>query len=342
MFDVEVLDTTNPSDELVARVNAFDNEMWAESDPEEPLYPRGITRMKLTETWRSFDHRRWAATTADGTIAGMARLDVHTADPDDPTASLTLQVAPRFRNEGVGRALLAEAVADVRRRGRSVLGGATTDRVPAGARFAERLGAEPKLVQRESECLLADVDRDMVERWITIPADVEAEYELWRSTEAYPPESYAAIAELQNVMNTQPFDDLERRDVQFTPEHVAHNEAQRDWSLGDRWTHFVRHRSSGKLAGYTRVYLWHTWTGMAEQGDTGVDPAHRGRGLGKWLKGSMVHHLLTERPAVERIRTTNAFTNGPMLAINEALGFKVTRTITDWQVPVAAIDLGDS
>jgi mycothiol synthase len=323
---------------LVERVNALDNELWSESDPDEPPYPIGITRMRLTETWRSFEHRRWLAVLDDGTVAGMARLDVHVADPDDPTATLTLQVAPRFRGQGIGRALLAEAVREARRRGRTILGGGTSDRAPAGERFARRLGAQPKLVERQSECDLTEVDRDMVTRWIAPADDVAAEYELWRSTGPYPEDAFAAIADVQNVMNSQPYDDLERRDVRFTAEHIAHGEAQRDWSLGDRWTHFIRHRPSGRLVGLTRIYLWHTWTGMAEQGDTAVDPQHRGHGLGKWLKGSMVHHLLSERPDVVRIRTTNAFTNGPMLAINDALGFKVIRTLTEWQVPTSELD----
>jgi hypothetical protein len=37
------------------------------------------------------------------------------------------------------------------------------------------------------------------------------------------------------------------------------------------------------------------------------------------------------RPAVERIRTGNAFSNAPMLAINDALGFIVVSTRTEWQ-----------
>jgi GNAT superfamily N-acetyltransferase len=326
-----------PCVELGARVHPVDAPLGAERDPDEPPFPIGVTRVRLTERWLSFEHRRWLATTGTGEVVGLARLDVHVAEPDDPTVSVNVQVVPPFRRRGIGSALLAGAAADARARGRPIVGGDTSDRVPAGAAFARSFGAEPKLEQRTSHCHLAAVDRGMLDAWLAVPADVAAEYELWRSTGPYPPDSFAAIAEIQNVMNSQPYDDLERRDVAFTAAHVAHGESERDWSLSDRWTHFIRHRPTGRLVGFTRLYLWHTWTGVAEQGDTAVDPAHRGRGLGKWLKGSMVRSLLDERPDIERIRTTNAYTNGPMLAINEALGFTVTRTLTSWQVPTAVL-----
>ena len=336
MVDITVLDAgdiAERGEELVRAVNAFDEQMWAESDPGEGNYTTGITRQRLTESWRSFEHRRWMATTEGGDLVGMARMDVNVEAEDDPTASVQVAVTPPNRRRGVGTALFSAAVADVRRRGRTIVSIGTSDRVPAGAAFAEHIGAEPKLVQRQSECVLREIDHDMVASWIDVPADVLANYELWRSTGPYPEEEYARIAAVQNVIQDQPYDELERRDVNFTAEHIAHSEAQRDWSVGDRWTHFIRHRSTGDLVGYTRVYIYPDWD-VAEQGDTAVDPRHRGHGLGKWLKASMAHHLLTERRHVERIRTTNAFTNGPMLAINDAMGFKVTKTLTEWQARI--------
>ncbi len=44
-----------------------------------------------------------------------------------------------------------------------------------------------------------------------------------------------------------------------------------------------------------------------------------------------------ERPEVVRIRTGNAFSNDAMLAINTALGFKVTEVRTEWQGPVTEV-----
>ena len=73
------------------------------------------------------------------------------------------------------------------------------------------------------------------------------------------------------------------------------------------------------------------------QQNTGIDPEHRGLGLAKWCKAAILQRISLERPAVERVRTGNAFSNAPMLAINDALGFEVISTLTEWQAEAAAV-----
>ena len=51
----------------------------------------------------------------------------------------------------------------------------------------------------------------------------------------------------------------------------------------------------------------------------------------------MLERIRQERPEAERVRTGNAFSNAPMLAINDALGFKVISTRTEWQADVDRI-----
>ena len=58
----------------------------------------------------------------------------------------------------------------------------------------------------------------------------------------------------------------------------------------------------------------------------------RRRGLGRWLKATMLDLVLRERQQVTRVRTSNAYSNESMLRINEALGFRQLRTETEWQV----------
>ena len=48
----------------------------------------------------------------------------------------------------------------------------------------------------------------------------------------------------------------------------------------------------------------------------------------------MLDRLRQERPVVERVRTGNAFSNAPMLAINDRLGFEVIFATTDCQADV--------
>jgi GNAT superfamily N-acetyltransferase len=77
---------------------------------------------------------------------------------------------------------------------------------------------------------------------------------------------------------------------------------------------------TSKLVGYTELRLPLAQPWLADQGDTGVDPAHRGLGLGRWLKAAKALRLLDERPEVRAVETWNAGGNEPMLAINRAVG----------------------
>jgi GNAT superfamily N-acetyltransferase len=97
---------------------------------------------------------------------------------------------------------------------------------------------------------------------------------------------------------------------------------------------YARERATGRLAGYTEV-RWNPRTpSILAQGDTGVWPEYRNRGLGKWLKAAMLEKVLRERAEVRFVRTGNAQSNAPMLRINGLLGFKPYREIKHWQVAV--------
>ena len=47
------------------------------------------------------------------------------------------------------------------------------------------------------------------------------------------------------------------------------------------------------------------------QGDTGVFPEYRNRGLGRWLKAPMIEKVLRHRPQVKRVHTGNTKSNAP-------------------------------
>jgi predicted N-acetyltransferase YhbS len=78
----------------------------------------------------------WVATTADGSIAGMVALA-----PGEQATTLDLDklfVEPRWIRTGVGRALIAHAIDEARRRGANRL---TILADPYAAGFYERTGA---------------------------------------------------------------------------------------------------------------------------------------------------------------------------------------------------------
>jgi GNAT superfamily N-acetyltransferase len=94
----------------------------------------------------------------------------------------------------------------------------------------------------------------------------------------------------------------------------------------------IAREPDGVIAGVTDM----TWAPfrptVVEQEFTGVLPSARGRGIGKWIKATMLAHLRELYPDLRWVITGNAASNAPMLAINKRLGFKEYRAGAEYQI----------
>ena len=138
-------------------------------------------------------------------------------------------------------------------------------------------------------------------------------------------------------MQTAPRDSLDVADVFLRAGHVTELDRALLEAGRMRWTALVRD-PTGACVGGTEV-TFELQTPHCCTRNTSIDPA-RGFGLAKWAKAAMLERVRDERPEAESIRTDNAFSNAPMLAINDTLGFRVITTRTEWQVKVS--DAGHS
>ena len=106
---------------------------------------------------------------------------------------------------------------------------------------------------------------------------------------------------------------------------IRQNEAgHREMGFTD-WVTVAVHEQTGAVAGLTELELGPP--PRAFQEDTAVVPAHRGSGLGLWIKADMLCRLRAERPDVTEVITGNAASNEHMLRINTQLGFRPHRAI---------------
>ncbi len=246
----------------------------------------------------------------------------------------SISVLPKFRRQGLGKKLLEQVLNLAKRENRRIIIFTTNERIPAGVAFAKKIGAKRGIDNHTNRLLLEELDREMLGRWIQ-EAPVE-EFELGFYTNEFPESELEAICELFDVMNTAPKGELEINDEKLTVEKFLDWEKQGKATGTQRWMAFVRERSTGHYAGFTETGWNPNRPHILGQWGTGVDPVYRGKGLGKWLKAAMLEKAIQERPELTQVRTGNADSNGPMLKINHAMGFKPFIANTDWQLEVDA------
>jgi hypothetical protein len=223
-------------------------------------------------------------------------------------------------------ALLAPVVETMRAAGRTSLTVEAQAGGPVAAYVAAR-GAQRRSAEQHNVARVGTPSRDVL---AGIVAAVPEGYERWGFDGAVPGDLMEPYSRLVHTMNTAPRDDLPMEDVDFSPERL------RDWedSVARRghamWTVGARSVDTGELAAFTQLIVAPDWPEVAEQEDTAVAVAHRGHGLGLWVKALNLLRLMDEVPAAQRVSTWNAASNDHMIRVNRALGFVCEHEWETW------------
>jgi mycothiol synthase len=236
-----------------------------------------------------------------------------------------LFVLPAHRRRGIGTMLLDEVVGQAKAAGRTLILGGYDEGNVDGAAFAAHVGATTSNVERQNRTNTAGLDRSMLEQWVADAAVGAAGYSLVTYDDRCPDDLAHALVEAKKAMNDAPRTE-KLDDFVHTAEHMRSGEAELIEAGTTMWFVGARHDATGELGGYSQLYWNPRKPWLADQGDTAVTAAHRGHGIGRWLKAANALRLLDERPDVRVIETWNDGSNKWMLAINDAMGFTPAAT----------------
>jgi GNAT superfamily N-acetyltransferase len=296
---------------------------------------------ELLPAWQNLAHepkRLLVARASGGEIVGIAVYETQ-PEPSD-VAWLLVQVLPGWRRRGIGTALAdrLEAIARAERRTTQIVYSVSPDGPGARVRAPTGFGSVPQ-GNPEVRFLLARGYRlEQVERGsrLTLPVDEGSlrnlhaaaaaaagpDYALRFWVDRVPPGWRGDLAHLYTRMSTDaPTAGLaEPEDVWSVQRLLAHEEAHAS-APRTTLTAAVEHLPSGRLAGFTELWVPAETHRAVHQEDTLVLREHRGHRLGMLLKVANLQQLGRARPGHPSIITFNAEENRPMLDVNEAMGF---------------------
>ena len=328
---IEYIDTRTASESLLRELAAYYDLVHAEDLPDDPPTPPEQTILG----WRAvMDHepvKRWILRDGDIRAVAVAAYDLEQS-PDNGFGRI--HVHPDHRGKGYARQIAGPMLDALEEAGRKRFDTWVKLGDPAG-RLCQALGLRAVYTERRSRLLMADLDHDLMRSWIGRAGERASEYELRYYLSPIPGEIIDEMCRMAEVMNTAPREDYEEDDEVVTPEIWREYEGSVATRMGRLHNLVAVHLPTGRFVGYTQINTQDLQPDLAWQWATGVDPEHRNKGLGRWLKAALIEQVISDYPKVTRVDTDNADSNEPMLNINVAMGFKPLLISQVWQGDLA-------
>ncbi len=273
------------------------------------------------------------AAVAGGAVVGALRVLLPVRD-NTTVAYVDVAVHPAARRRGTGTALLAKGARLARAAGRSTLVAEVLEAGPdaPGCAFARAAGWTCGMRETRRDLLLP-VDGARLAALEAEAAAASAGYEVvtWRDR------TPDALLEDRALLSTRMSTDAPSGDVPVGAEvwDAARVREQEAVTLArGRTVLSAGAVRDGRLVAVTDLDVPLARPGHARQSGTLVLAGHRGHRLGARIKIAVLRELAATMPGVRRISTYNADGNRPMVAVNEALGFRPAGALSTWTAPL--------
>jgi len=327
------------SDHDLERVHAVDVAANELGRPYATTWP--LAEMTVTLRLPSSTRRRELFAAEDhGSLLGVGELELPLTD-NPHLADVHVYVHPDHRRAGVGTALAAHLrdIADAAGRrlattwlpGRQLWDGADpAAEEPAGERFARRCGMTLRNTNQH-RVLELPVDEAVLDRLAAEAAPHHEGYRIVGFAGVCPDEYVAAYCALKAAMLSEaPMGDLEIDPEVWDEARLREEEAELDGMQRTRLSVFAL-TPDGEVAGFNELLHSVHDPGNAYNWDTLVVPEHRGHRLGLALKVANLRRFQPDFPDARRVHTHNAAQNGPMIAVNDRLGYFAVEEVGEWQ-----------
>ncbi|RJK97509.1 GNAT family N-acetyltransferase [Vallicoccus soli] len=269
----------------------------------------------------------WLATAPDGRPVGVARLRLPDGPGQGHLAELDLHVHPAERRCGAGTRLLDAALGTARGAGRrsvlaQVVGGSGGEAFAAAHGFRQVLA----LTYVRLDLAAADLGALRAEAGRAHPG-----YRLvdWRGT--VPDGLAGTYAASRRAMDDMPTDGADLGRLVWDVDRVR-AVAQ---AVADRGEHLhtvaAVEEASGDVVGFTELVAPPGGRGDALHYGTAVLPAHRGRGLARWMKAAAALAAREQHPGLAGLLADTADANEAMRRVNAGLGYVPTHRSVEVQ-----------
>ncbi len=337
-FEKHRFNPVNASDEEWEQFDVYTTKMHNFLTPEDPREPKEKRKQSLILQAESkeIEFELYLLKDEMKQIIGIfVMASFHRDHPSyEANAALLLSeisLLPEYRGKGIAKKLMKDLYNFSIANNKHVIISNSIEKT--SVEFIEHIGGIVAQRNIENRAYLDKIDWDMIDEWIENGENKNPEVRL-EFFEVVPEDMMDKfIAYYNETMNQIPKDEIEMEDITFD-EKTIRDEEKRMKELGRKKVTAITLEKNGDISSLSELIYSPTNRTKVEQGLTSTLEKYRGNGLGKWIKAVMLKKARNEFEGAEFITTHNATSNGPMLHINEKIGFKVHKEVYTLQITV--------